>query len=135
MTQQYLSGITLLVADYDEAIQFYTESLGFTLVEDVALTAEKRWVKVAPPGAQTALLLALASNEQQQQLVGSQAGGRVLLFLQTDDFWQDYQKMQARGVQFLEPPREESYAIVAVFADLYGNKWDLIQPKLPADKS
>lgn len=131
MTQQYLSGITLLIADYDEAIQFYTESLGFTLLEDTPLTAGKRWVKVAPPGAQTALLLALATNEQQQQLVGSQAGGRVLLFLQTDNFWQDYQQMQARGVQFLEAPREEPYAIVAVFEDLYGNKWDLIQPKLP----
>lgn len=132
MTQQYLSGITLLVADYDDAIQFYTESLGFSLLEDTPLTADKRWVKVAPPGAQTALLLAKATADQ-QPLVGGQAGGRVLLFLQTDDFWQDYQQMQARGVQFLETPREESYAIVAVFVDLYGNKWDLIQPKLAAN--
>lgn len=128
MTQQ-LSLVSLLVADYDEAIAFYTEKLGFQLLED-SPQGDKRWVVVSPSGAAgCALLLAKASKAEQQALIGGQGAGRVWLFLQTDDFWADYQRMQQQGVQFLETPREEVYATVVVFQDLYGNKWDLLQKK------
>ncbi|HEY0924672.1 VOC family protein [Rheinheimera pacifica] len=123
-----IANVALLVTDYDEAIAFYTQKLGFDLLEDTSLGAGKRWVQVAPKNnSGTALLLAKASNEKQQSAVGDQAGGRVWLFLQTDDFWRDYNAMQAAGVIFHETPRQEPYATVVVFEDLYGNKWDLLQ--------
>lgn len=123
-----ISNVALLVTDYDEAIAFYTQKLGFDLLEDTNLDAGKRWVQVAPKHSSgTALLLAKASNEKQLSAVGDQAGGRVWLFLQTDDFWRDYHAMQAAGVVFHEVPRQEPYATVVVFEDLYGNKWDLLQ--------
>ncbi len=123
-----IANVALLVRDYDEAIAFYTQMLGFELVEDTNLGGGKRWVQVAPKqSAGTALLLAKASNEKQQCAVGDQAGGRVWLFLHTDDFWRDYRAMQTAGVNFCETPREEPYATVVVFEDLYGNKWDLLQ--------
>mgnify|MGYP005847515841 CR=1 len=125
--QQQIASIALLVADYDEAIAFYTQKLGFSLLEDTPLGGDKRWVRVAPGNAGTALLLARASTPAQLQQVGDQAAGRVFLFLQTKDFWRDYRQMQANGVHFHETPREEAYGTVAVFSDLYGNKWDLLQ--------
>ncbi|MBB5208461.1 VOC family protein [Chiayiivirga flava] len=125
---QHLGAIALLIRDYDEAIDWYTGTLGFTLVEDTALSADKRWVLVAPPGApQTRLLLARAADATQEAAVGSQGGGRVWLFLHTDDFAADHARMIAAGVRFLEPPRHEAYGSVAVFEDLYGNRWDLLQ--------
>jgi len=125
--QQGIVHVALLVRDYDEAIAFYTEKLGFRLVEDTRMGPDKRWVVVAPPGASgTSLLLARASNEEQSRLVGGQGVGRVFLFLETDDFWRDYDAMRARGVTFLESPREEAYGTVVVFQDLYGNRWDLL---------
>ena len=120
--------VTLVVRDYDEAILFFTDSLRFTLVEDTPLGAGKRWVVVAPPESRGAsLLLAKATTSEQLAHVGDQTGGRVFLFLHTSDFWNDYQFMQARGVRFAEEPREEPYGLVAVFLDLYGNKWDLLE--------
>jgi catechol 2,3-dioxygenase-like lactoylglutathione lyase family enzyme len=130
--QQQLAHVTLLVRDYDEALAFYTGKLGFRLVTDTPLEAGKRWVLVAPPGTVeggSALLLARAEGVAQLSQVGCQAGGRVFLFLTTDDFWRDHARMRAQGVVFQETPREESYATVAVFADLYGNLWDLLQPR------
>jgi catechol 2,3-dioxygenase-like lactoylglutathione lyase family enzyme len=125
-----LSLISIVVHDYDEAIAFYVGKLGFDLVEDTALTPEKRWVVVSPSlQAQTHVLLAKAVGERQRQSIGDQAGGRVFLFLQTDDFVRDHGKMTRRGVRFLEAPRVEPYGIVAVFEDLYGNRWDLIQKR------
>ena len=130
---QSLAHTTLLVRNYDEALTFFTEALGFRVVEDSPLPADKRWVVVAPPGSREAgLLLALADTPEQFERIGNQAGGRVFLFLHTDDFWRDYRLMQACNVKFLEPPRNESYGIVAVFEDLYGNKWDLLQPRDPS---
>lgn len=126
---QTLVQITLVVRDYDEAIAFYTGKLGFRLLEDTDLGGGKRWVRVTPPGSSCALLLARAANPRQEAAVGNQTGGRVFLFLHTDDFWRDYRAMQAAGVNFVEQPREEAYGTVVVFEDLYGNKWDLIQPK------
>ncbi len=134
MTQQ-LAHVALLVHDYDEALAFYTEKLGFRLLTDTPLSPGKRWVLVAPAGAGSAgpaLLLAKADGPEQQSRVGNQTGGRVFLFLTTDDFWRDYHQMRAQGVVFTETPRQESYATVAVFADLYGNLWDLLQPTAPA---
>ena len=126
----HLGAIALLVRDYDEAIAYYTGSLGFTLIEDSPQGAGKRWVIVAPPGShETRLLLAKAANPQQLQAVGNQSGGRVFLFLQTADFRASYEAMRAKGVRFLEEPREEAYATVVVFEDLYGNRWDLLQPR------
>ena len=128
--KQYLSAISILVRDYDEAINYYTQKLGFTLLEDTPLGDGKRWVRVAPPGSsETALLLARAVGKTQLAAVGKQSGGRVFLFLQTDDFWRDYETMRRRGVHFIEEPRREVYATVVVFEDLYGNRWDLLQPK------
>jgi len=126
---QFLSLVSLLVTDYDEAIAFYVEKLGFLLKED-SPQGNKRWVVVQPPGATEAgLLLAKASTPEQQAVIGQQAAGRVGLFLQTTDFWTDYRRMQQAGVVFLEAPRQESYATVVVFQDLYGNKWDLLQKR------
>ncbi len=126
----YLAHLSLLVRDYDEAIRFYTEKLHFTLVEDTVLSDTKRWVLVAPKGSTgCSLLLAKAANEEQASRIGNQTGGRVFLFLYTDDFWRDYHDMLANGVTFVRPPVEEPYGIVAVFADLYGNLWDLLEPK------
>lgn len=128
IVQQKIANIALLVADYDDAIEFYTTKLQFSLIADTDLGGGKRWVEIAPPNSSGShLLLAKASNAQQQAAVGSQAGGRVFLFLHTNDFWRDYHAMQANGVMFNEQPREESYGTVAVFQDLYGNKWDLLQ--------
>lgn len=120
---------TLVVADYDEAIAWYTGALGFSLLQDID-QGDKRWVVVGPAdGNAAALLLARASNEEQRARIGNQTGGRVGFFLNTDDFWRDHAAMTARGVAFLETPREEVYATVAVFRDLYGNTWDLLEPK------
>ena len=132
---QHLGCVALLVPDYDAAIAYYTQVLGFELTEDTALPKGQRWVTVAPPGArETRLLLAQAKGESQTQRIGDQTGGRVFLFLHTDDFWRDYEAYRARGVQFLEVPREESYATVAVFQDRFGNRWDLLQPRtVPID--
>ena len=128
MTQS-ITQLALLVRDYDEAIAFFTDALRFTVVEDTRLGAEKRWVVVAPRGSGgAALLLAKAANAEQLAHVGNQTGGRVFLFLHTNDFEDDYWHMQAHGVQFVEAPREEAYGRVVVFLDLYGNKWDLVQP-------
>lgn len=122
-----IAHVAIVVRDYDEAIAFYTRTLGFELIQDTRLSAEKRWVLVAPPGSGTSLLLARAANAEQTSRVGNQTGGRVFLFLQTDDFRRDHQEMLGRGVRFVEDPREEVYGLVAVFEDLYGNRWDLIE--------
>jgi catechol 2,3-dioxygenase-like lactoylglutathione lyase family enzyme len=125
-----LSLITLVVDDYDTAIAHYTGALGFDLLEDTDRGGGKRWVRVAPRGSAGAgLLLARAVDEPQRARIGDQTGGRVAFFLETDDFWRDYESMRSRGVEFAERPREENYATVAVFRDLYGNRWDLLQPK------
>ncbi|MFO0877451.1 MAG: VOC family protein [Gemmataceae bacterium] len=124
-----LGAVSLVVHDYDEAIDFYTRCLRFDLIEDTALSPHKRWVVVRPPGGGTALLLAKAATPEQAARVGDQTGGRVFLFLHTDDFWRDYHMMAAQGVRFCEEPREEVYGSVAVFLDLYGNQWDLVQPR------
>lgn len=128
MTQR-LGLVTVVVADYDTAIAYYTRQLGFELVEDTRLNDTKRWVVVRSRGAGSAgLLLARAANDQQRSAIGNQTGGRVFLFLYTDDFARDFELYSRRGVQFVEPPRQETYGTVAVFADLYGNRWDLIGP-------
>lgn len=125
---QFLSAVSLVVNDYDEAIDFYTNKLDFELIEDTRLNDEKRWVLIAPRGANTTrILLAKAASPEQIKSVGHQTGGRVFLFLQTDNFWNDYQSMKEKAVVFCETPREETYATVVVFQDLYGNKWDLLQ--------
>jgi catechol 2,3-dioxygenase-like lactoylglutathione lyase family enzyme len=126
---QTIVQIALVVRDYDEAITFFVSILGFDLVEDTQLGREKRWVVVRPSGGGTALLLARAATLDQESRVGDQTGGRVFLFLRTDDFWRDYHEFRARGVRFVESPRDEAYGTVAVFHDLYGNKWDLVQPR------
>ena len=126
MTGQRIVSIALVVRDYDEAIAFFTRSLGFELLEDTPVSAEKRWVRVVPPGGGPTLLLARAATPEQAESVGRQAGGRVFLFLETDDFVRDHAAYAARGVRFVEPPRYESYGMVCVFEDLYGNRWDLI---------
>jgi catechol 2,3-dioxygenase-like lactoylglutathione lyase family enzyme len=126
--RQSIGYVALLVHDYDEALDYFTSVLRFTLIEDIPLTDSKRWVLVAPPGSSgTCLLLAKAVTSDQAARIGNQAGGRVFLFLHTDDFWRDYNEMSARGVAFREAPRQESYGTVAVFEDLYGNRWDLLQ--------
>jgi catechol 2,3-dioxygenase-like lactoylglutathione lyase family enzyme len=126
---QSVGNVTLMVRDYDEAIVFFTQSLGFELRQDADLGGGKRWVVVAPDSTGSGLLLAKAVNVEQEKAIGNQSGGRVFMFLHTDNFVRDYEKMLSRGVHFLETPRDESYGSVAVFADLYGNKWDLLQLK------
>lgn len=131
--KQYLANIAIVVADYDEAIRFYTEVMKFNLVEDTQLSPTKRWVRVAPPGSsECCLLLAKASGPEQESRIGNQTGGRVFLFLHTDDFQRDYERLTAARVRFVRPPAQEPYGTVAVFEDLYGNLWDLIQPINPA---
>lgn len=128
--KQIIGAISLLVRDYDEAIAFYVGKLGFTLVEDSDVGGGKRWVLAAPPGSsETRLLLAKAATPEQESRVGNQTGGRVFLFLHTDNFQRDYERMTSKGVRFLEEPRYESYGTVAVFEDIYGNKWDLLELK------
>ncbi len=129
---QHLALLSLLVRDYDEAVAFYVGKLGFTLVEDSELGGGKRWVVVAPGAVGTRLLLAKAGDERQAAMIGDQGGGRVWLFLHTDAFDTDHARMVAAGVKFLEAPRHEVYGSVAVFEDLYGNRWDLLQPKTKA---
>lgn len=127
--RQQLTLVALVVAEYDPAIAFYVGKLGFKLIEDTAQGGGKRWVVVAPPGTSgTRLLLARAAGPEQAARVGDQTGGRVFLFLQTDDFQRDYQRYLQAGVSFLEQPRQETYGTVVVFEDLYGNRWDLLQP-------
>lgn len=127
--KQQLGQLTLLVRDYDEAIKYYTQVLDFELLEDTEMSETKRWVRVSPPGSSCHLLLAKAANEAQEKQIGYQAGGRVFLFLYTDDFWGDYNKYTSRGVEFVREPTEEAYGTVSVFEDIYGNLWDLIEPK------
>lgn len=126
---QRIAHIALVVKDYDEAIEYYTQKLGFTLLEDTQIDEKKRWVMVAPPGAtECCLLLAKASNERQAESVGNQTGGRVGFFLFTDDFWRDYNNMLGKNIRFVRNPAEYEYGTVAVFEDLYGNMWDLVEP-------
>lgn len=125
--KRHIACFALVVDDYDRAIAYYTEILGFELREDAPREQGKRWVVVAPAGAETAILLAQASNDAQRARIGDQTGGRVGFFLHTDDFRRDHAAMLVKGVHFVEPPREEDYGIVAVFEDLYGNRWDLLQ--------
>jgi len=129
---QRLVQLALVVNDYDEAIAYYTNSLGFELIEDTVMSETKRWVVVKPKGESgVTLLLAKAANEEQKKAVGNQTGGRVFLFLHTDDFWRDYKHMVEKGIEFIREPAEQPYGTVAVFKDLYGNLWDFIQPKQP----
>lgn len=129
--KQHIALITLVVADYDEAIRFYTEKLGVLLLEDTPLSPSKRWVRIAPPGSTSCcLLLAKAASETQLACVGNQTGGRVFLFLHTENFQRDYERLLEQGVNIVRPPQKEPYGTVAVFADLYGNLWDLIEPAL-----
>jgi catechol 2,3-dioxygenase-like lactoylglutathione lyase family enzyme len=126
--RRVITTVSLLVPDYDEAIAHYCSDLGFSLIEDTPLTPEKRWVRIAPaPDSETCLLLARAASEVQKAAIGAQSGGRVFLFLRTDDFARDHAAFKARGVRFLEAPRRESYGIVAIFEDRFGNRWDLIE--------
>ncbi|MBR0858519.1 VOC family protein [Bradyrhizobium liaoningense] len=126
--RQHIGYVSLLVRDYDEAIAYFVERLGFGVVEDTNLGNGKRWVLIAPPGSvETRILLAKAATVNQTQHVGDQTGGRVFLFLHTDDFWRDYEAYRSKGVLFREEPRVEPYGIIAVFDDLYGNRWDLLQ--------
>ena len=127
--KQSIVHIALLVKDYDEAIDFYTKKLNFELLEDTyQAEQDKRWVVVSPPGSNgVTLLLARASKSEQKTFVGNQTGGRVFLFLNTDDFWRDYNAMKSKGIKFVRPPKQQDYGIVAVFEDLYGNLWDLLE--------
>jgi catechol 2,3-dioxygenase-like lactoylglutathione lyase family enzyme len=127
--KQSIVHIALLVKDYDEAIDFYTKKLNFELVEDTyQAEQDKRWVVVSPPGSNgVTLLLARASKSEQEAFIGNQTGGRVFLFLNTDDFWRDYNEMKSRGIKFVRPPKQQDYGTVAVFEDLYGNLWDLLE--------
>lgn len=133
VVHQQLGLVALVVRDYDDAIDFFVGTLGFTLVEDSPVAAQqKRWVVVAPPGVGGAhLLLARAATPEQESHIGNQTGGRVFLFLYTDDFWRDYRAYIAKGVTFARPPSDEPYGTVAVFLDLYGNRWDLVQLNAP----
>jgi lactoylglutathione lyase len=128
LIEQNISNIALVVESYDDAIEFYTQKLNFQLIEDTDLGDGKRWVQISPPNSTgTNLLLAKASNDEQRKSIGNQAGGRVFLFLQTNDFWRDYHQMKSQGVEFSEEPRVEEYGTVVVFKDLYGTQWDLLQ--------
>lgn len=129
---QAITALALVVRDYDEAISYYTDTLGFQLLEDTPMGNDgKRWVRIAPQSSGNqqgaSILIAKANNDKQLAAVGNQTGGRVFLFLHTDDFWRDYETYRARNVRFLEEPRKEAYGTVVVFEDLYGNKWDLVQ--------
>ncbi|MCP4439506.1 MAG: VOC family protein [Aureispira sp.] len=127
--KQRIAHIALVVADYDEAIEFYTKKLNFRLIEDTKISEDKRWVMIAPQGAtECCLLLAKASNSKQEASIGNQTGGRVGFFLFTDDFWRDYNNMLEQEINFVRPPKDEAHGTVAVFEDLYGNLWDLIEP-------
>jgi catechol 2,3-dioxygenase-like lactoylglutathione lyase family enzyme len=129
MTSQQIAMLALVVRDYDEALSFYVEKLGFELIEDTPVPEQnKRWVVVAPPGSAASLLLARAANDEQTSRIGNQTGGRVFLFLHTDDFQRDYQHYRDHGIEFVRGPVNEPYGTVAVFRDLYGNLWDLIEP-------
>jgi catechol 2,3-dioxygenase-like lactoylglutathione lyase family enzyme len=129
---QSLGQVTIVVRDYDEALSFYVGILGFRLIEDTPVPAQqKRWVVVAPVGSTSQLLLARAVGDEQSSRIGNQTGGRVFLFLYTDDFWRDFRLYQAKGVVFLREPKEEPFGTVAVFRDLYGNLWDLLQLRAP----
>jgi catechol 2,3-dioxygenase-like lactoylglutathione lyase family enzyme len=129
--KQFIAHIALVVNEYDEAIEFYTSKLGFRLVEDTMLSESKRWVIVAPPGdGNCSLLLARAAKPEQRNVIGNQTGGRVFLFLYTDDFYRDYRAMQEKQIRFIRSPVKEEYGTVAVFEDLYGNLWDLIEPTI-----
>lgn len=126
---QRIAQMALVVNDYDEAIEFYTQKLDFTLIEDTVLSETKRWVVVAPKGEGSCnLLLAKAANEEQRTRIGNQTGGRVFMFMFTDDFWRDYNNMVEKGIEFVRPPAKHEYGTVAVFKDLYGNLWDFIEP-------
>jgi catechol 2,3-dioxygenase-like lactoylglutathione lyase family enzyme len=126
--RQHIAYVALVVRDYDEAKAYYRGVLGFELIEDTAFPDGKRWVLVAPPGSrETRLLLARAATPEQAKRVGDQTGGRVFLFLHTDNFWRDFRAMQEKGVKFCEQPRKESYGVVVVFEDLFGNRWDVLQ--------
>ncbi|SNY99743.1 VOC family protein [Flagellimonas pacifica] len=127
--KKHLAHVTLVVKDYDEAILFYTQKLGFLLIDDIDLGNGKRWVLVAPKNSQASILLGKADGEKQKAAIGNQTGGRVFLFLHTNDFWKDYQSMKEKDIVFKETPREEDYGTVVVFEDLYGNLWDLLQLK------
>lgn len=129
-----IASVALVVRDYDEALAFYRDALGFDVLVDTDLGEGKRWVEVAPSGGGTSLVLAEATNPMQLAAVGNQAGGRVFLFFETDDFARDHAAMLAKGVTFLERRRREAYGVVAVFADLYGNRWDLIEPRSESDR-
>jgi catechol 2,3-dioxygenase-like lactoylglutathione lyase family enzyme len=130
---QTLGHVALVVRDYDEALAFFTRTLNFSVVEDTRLSETKRWVLVAPPGSRgTSLLLARAATPEQMTRIDNQTGGRVFLFLHTDDFWRDHRQMTERKVKFIREPREEPYGTVAVFEDLYGNQWGLLQLKAGA---
>jgi catechol 2,3-dioxygenase-like lactoylglutathione lyase family enzyme len=126
---QEFAAVALVVRDYDEALTYFTACLRFEVVEDTPLGGGKRWIVVRPTGGGTCLLLAQAATPEQSARIGDQTGGRVFLFLRTDAFWRDYCEMKSRGVRFTEEPREEPYGTVAVFLDLYGNRWDLVQPR------
>ncbi|MBC7887432.1 MAG: VOC family protein [Ferruginibacter sp.] len=127
--KQHLANIAILVKDYDEVINFYTQKMSFSLIEDTKLTESKRWVMVAPAGSnECCLLLAKATNAEQEKNIGNQSGGRVFLFLYTDDFWRDYHQYSKNNIRFVREPVKEPYGTVAVFEDLYGNLWDLIEP-------
>jgi catechol 2,3-dioxygenase-like lactoylglutathione lyase family enzyme len=134
--KQSIGYVSLVVRDYDEAIRFFVETLDFVLIEDTVVESQnKRWVLVAPPGAtQPRLLLARAVGAEQESRIGNQTGGRVFLFLHTDDFWRDFRRYRERGVVFVREPKEESYGTVALFRDLYGNLWDLLQPRPVSEK-
>lgn len=131
--KQRIGTVSLLVRDYDEAIEYFSRKLDFRVVEDTAIKGEgKRWLVIAPPGSgECHLLLAKPRREEDAAMIGRQAGKRVFLFLHTDDFWRDYRKYLERGVRFCEAPREEAYGTVVVFEDLYGNRWDLLQCRAP----
>ena len=127
--KQRIAHVSVVVNDYDDAINFYTEKLDFKIIEDTKLSEGKRWVLIAPRGAtECSLLLTKAADNDQTSRVGNQTGGRVFLFLFTDDFWRDHNKMQAKGIHFVRPAKQEEYGTVAVFEDLYGNLWDLLEP-------
>ncbi len=126
--KQYIAYFSLIVRDYDEAIAYYTQKMDFQLVEDTTINPEKRWVVISPPGSTgMGILLAKASKPEQEAYCGNQTGGRVFLFLRTYQFWEDYERMLAKGINFIEKPRSEPFGNVVVFKDLYGNKWDLVE--------